>query len=222
MLFLNFFVDRDTDTRTTLRFSLVADKAPALDLQSQPVKDFVKLLVEKKTVIDPTLAVFEDLFVARLGEMRPSFRPIAERLPVQVRRGGVTGGLVVPEGKDAHYRAAFDRALQLVKQMHGAGVPVVLGTDGFAGFTLHRELELHVRAGIPTSDVLHMATLGSARVMKRDKVTGSIAVGKEADVILVDGDPGVRIEDVRKVTLTVRGGRMFSPADIYPAMGIRP
>jgi imidazolonepropionase-like amidohydrolase len=98
----------------------------------------------------------------------------------------------------------------------------VPGTDSFAGFTLHRELELHAQAGIPISDVLHNATLGCARVMKRDKVTGSIAVGKEADIILVDGDPGARIEDIRKVSLVVRGGRIHLPADIYPAMGIRP
>src|SRR4029453_12749052 len=87
MLFLNFFIDKDTDTRTPLRFSIVADKAPDFDLKSKPALDFFQLLIDKKTVVDPTLAVFEQLFVSRPGEIPASFAPMVERLPVQVQRG---------------------------------------------------------------------------------------------------------------------------------------
>ncbi len=222
MLFLNFFVDKDTDTRTTLRFSLVADKAPGLALDSKPVKDFVKLLLEKKTVIDPTLAVFEHMFTAREGKASPTYEPILPRLPVQVRRGAFTGGLVVPEGKDADYKKAYQRAKELVKLLHAAGVPIVAGTDGLAGLTLHRELETYVDAGLAVDDVLFLATLGSARVMKKDKTTGSLKVGKDADLFVVDGDPHAKISDVRKVVWTMRGGVIFPAKDVYEAVGIRP
>ena len=70
MLFLNFFADKNTDTRTPLRFSLVADNAANFDLGSKPVKDFFKLLIDKKTVVDPTVSVFESLFVARPARSR--------------------------------------------------------------------------------------------------------------------------------------------------------
>ncbi|MBS2014405.1 MAG: amidohydrolase family protein [Deltaproteobacteria bacterium] len=222
MLFLNFFVDKDTDTRTTLRFSLVADKAGGLDLGSKPVKDFVKLLQEKKTVIDPTVAVFEHLFCAREGEPSPSYKAALDRLPVQVRRGAYQGGLVVPEGKDALYKQAYARAKELLKLLHASGVPLVPGTDGLAGLMLERELEIWVEAGIPVDDVLVAATLGSARVMKKDKTTGSLKPGKDADLFLVDGDPRARISDIRKVVSTMRQGVVYSSKDVYEAVGIRP
>src|SRR5262252_2605437 len=69
MLFLNFFADHETDTRTTLRFSLVADKAAAFDLKSKPVTDFITLLKQHKTLVDPTANVFEMLFVAEQGKL---------------------------------------------------------------------------------------------------------------------------------------------------------
>jgi hypothetical protein len=222
MLFLNFFIDKNTDTRTPLRFSLVADNAPGFDLKSQPARDFFKLLIERQTVIDPTVAVFESLFVARPGKVPPSMDPLVARLPVQVQRWFKTGGLVVPEGKDAHYKQAFEKALEMIKALYDAKIRIVSGTDSIAGLMLHHELELYVRAGIPIGEVLTIATLGAARVMKREATTGSIAVNKDADFFLVDGDPLARIEDLRKVTTTVRGGVIHNSADLYAAVGVTP
>jgi hypothetical protein len=222
MLFLNFFADRNTDTRTPLRFSLVADKAPDFDLGSKPVKDFFKLLLAKKTVVDPTVSVFESLFVARQGKLPPSFVPVVERFPVQVQRWFKSGGLIVPEGKDQHYVRAFDKALQMVKAVHDAKIPIVAGTDMVPGLFLHHELQAYARAGIPSADVLELATLGSARVMKRDKTQGSIARGKVADFFLVEGDPLADLSQLRKVTTTVRAGTLHDAAELNRAMGVRP
>lgn len=222
MLFLNFFIDKTTDTRTPLRFSIVAEKGPGLDLQSKPVRDFFKLLIDKKTVVDPTVGVFEELFVGRPGQPPPGFLPMIERLPVQVQRAFRTGGLVVPEGKDETYKQAFAKALEMIKALHDAKIPMVAGTDSVAGLMLHRELELYVKAGIPSGDVLELATLGSARVMKKDKTTGSLARGKDADFFVVDGDPLARIQDLRKVTSIVRGGVVISAADLYATVGVKP
>jgi imidazolonepropionase-like amidohydrolase len=58
--------------------------------------------------------------------------------------------------------------------------------------------------------------------MKRDKDLGSIAPGKLADLILVDGDPAARIADIRRVVLTVKGGVVYDPAEIYKSMGVKP
>ena len=222
MVFLNFFIDKDTDTRTPLRFSIVAERAAGLDLAGQPVRDFIALLRARKTVVDPTVNVFEDLFLDRVGELGPGVRAIADRLPVQLRRGYLRGGLPVPEGKDALYRSALAAALRMIKALHDAGVPLVAGTDALSGFMLHRELELHAAAGIPPGDVLYSATLGSARVMRRDKQSGSIAPGKDADLVLVDGDPLARMEDVRLVVTVVRGGVVYPSAELYQAVGVAP
>jgi hypothetical protein len=222
MLFLNFFATHDTDTRTPLRFSLVADNAPGFDLASKPVKDFFQLLRDHKTVVDPTISVFEDLFTARQGKVPESFQVMVERLPVQVQRWFKAGGLVVPEGKDEHYLRAFDKALEMVKALHDARIPIVAGTDGMAGLTLHHELEAYVRAGISPGEVLTIASLGSARVMKLDKETGSIARGKVADFFLVDGDPLERMADLRRVITVVRGGVIHPAPDLYRAVNVAP
>ncbi|HEV8659013.1 MAG TPA: amidohydrolase family protein [Thermoanaerobaculia bacterium] len=220
-LFLNFYRDV-TDTRGPTRFITVAQRGADLDLDSEEVRSFIALLKEKGTVIDPTVSVIEELFTARKGTTSPVYEAIAHRLPPQVRRGTITGGLPVPEGMDAKYRQSFRKVLQMVKALYDAGIPIVAGTDAFAGFALHRELENYVAAGIPAPKVLQLATLGAARIMKRDRELGSVAPGKLADVILVDGNPAERISDIRRVSLTIKDGRLYTPGDVYAALNILP
>ncbi|HXH37606.1 MAG TPA: amidohydrolase family protein, partial [Thermoanaerobaculia bacterium] len=191
-LFLNFWPDIQ-DTRTPVRFTAVGERAAALDLQSPPVQAFLGTLRDKKIVIDPTLAIFEGMFVARKGAMSPGYTAIAERLPPQVRRGFLSGGLPVPEGMDQRYRDSFRNMLAMVKALYDNHVPIVAGTDAMAGFSLHRELELYVQAGIPPAAVLRIATLGAASVMKHDDVLGTVAPGKLADLDIIDGDPSMNI-----------------------------
>jgi imidazolonepropionase-like amidohydrolase len=87
---------------------------------------------------------------------------------------------------------------------------------------MHRELELLVQAGIAPAEALRMATLGNARIIKRDRELGSVAPGKLADFVLVDGDPTRQIADVRRTALVAKGGTLFDPRAIYRAIGIRP
>ena len=96
------------------------------------------------------------------------------------------------------------------------------GTDSIAGATLHRELENYVALGIPAPEVLRIATLGAARVMKLDGDLGTIAPGKLADLILVDGDPTRKISDIRRVVLTVKDGMVYDPAELYRTLGVKP
>ncbi len=221
MLFLNFFATHDTDTRDTTRFTLVGDKAADLDLKSKPVVDFVAFLKQKKTVIDPTCNAFEDLLVGKQGEILPGLEPMVARLPVQVQRGFLEGG-VPHEGKDDLYKRSYDKLLAMVKALADAKVTVVVGTDALAGLMLHHELELFVRGGIKPADAIRMATLDAARVMKREKSSGSIEKGKIADLVVVEGDPLAKISDVGKVVSTVKSGIVYASAPLYAAVGVRP
>src|SRR6185436_18725721 len=109
-------------------------------------------------------------------------------VPPQVRRGFLIGGLPVDASNDERYRAGYAKMIEVVKALHEHGIPIVAGTDALAGFTLHRELELYNKAGIPNAEILQLATLGAARVMGRDKELGSVAEGKLADLVVIDGD----------------------------------
>ncbi|HEU5238747.1 MAG TPA: amidohydrolase family protein, partial [Pyrinomonadaceae bacterium] len=69
---------------------------------------------------------------------------------------------------------------------------------------------------------LRIATIGAARVMKRDNELGSISTGKLADVILVDGNPAQRMSDIRRVSLVIKDGNVYQPAALYKSIGVRP
>ncbi|HSG41372.1 MAG TPA: amidohydrolase family protein [Thermoanaerobaculia bacterium] len=220
-LVLNF-LDPKIDTRTPARFTEVGEQAAGLDLASERVKGFLALLKERGTVLDPTLVAFEGMLTGKAGELDPSLAAVADRFPPQARRGLYSGGLNPPGEKAQRYRDSYRKMVDLVGAAHKAGVTIVPGTDAPAGFAFHRELELYAQAGIPTPDILRLATLGAARVMKKDKELGSIAPGKLADLFLVDGDPAARISDIRRVVLTVKDGVVFDPAAINRAVGMKP
>jgi imidazolonepropionase-like amidohydrolase len=220
-LFLNFMPEVK-DTRTPARFTEVAAKAANIDLNSAQVHAFVQLLKDHKTVIDPTLNVFEGMFTDRPGEMSASYAAVADRLPAQIRRGFLYGGLQVPSGMDKTYRDSFQQMLKMTKLLYDSGVPIVAGTDSYAGFGLERELELYQEAGIPAAKVLQLDTLGAARVMKRDSELGSISPGKLADMILVNGDPANNVSDLRKVKTVVKDGVVYQAAELDLALGVKP
>ena len=221
-LMLNFMPDVK-ETRTPARFTEVAKRGAALDLNSAAVQDFIKLLKTRNVSIDPTLAAFEGMFTQKPGEVDPSYAMVAARLPAQVRRGFLSGALPAADAQEAETHArSYQKMKQLVGAMYNAGIPVESGTDTMAGFGLHREFELHVQAGIPAARVLSDATIGAARIMRRDKDLGAIEPGKLADMVLVDGDPTKDISAVRKTSLTMKDGVIYRPAELYRELGVVP
>jgi Amidohydrolase family len=220
-LMLMFFVGPKDDTRTLARFSLIADHAASLDLSSQPVKDLVTLMQQHGTALDTTLTAFEDSFTQLPGEMSHSYGMIADHVPVAVRRALLENSTDVNARNVKTYRASFDKMVEFVGQLYRAGIPLEAGTDGIAGFTLHRELELYVRAGLTPAQALQIATWNGARFTGLQTQLGSIEARKRADLILVDGDPTQNISDVRRVSLVMKDGVVFLPAEVYPALGIQ-
>lgn len=112
--------------------------------------------------------------------------------------------------------AAFRMALQNVKKLHDAGVLVALGTDSGAfpiraqGFAEHLELELLVEAGLSPQDVIRIATLNAARVLRIDKDYGSIEKGKIADLLVLDANPLENIQNTRRISAVYKAGREIS------------
>lgn len=220
-LMLMFFVGPKDDTRTLARFSLIAENAASLDLSSQRVKDLVTLMQQHGTALDTTLTAFEDSFTQLPGEMSHSYGMIADHVPVAVRRAFLENSTDVNARNVKTYRASFDKMVEFVGQLYRAGIPLEAGTDGIAGFTLHRELELYVRAGLTPAQALQIATWNGARFTGMQTQLGSIEARKRADLILVDGDPTQNISDVRRVSLVMKDGVVFLPAEVYPAVGIQ-
>ena len=219
---LNFLVDDTTDTRTLERFYLPAKRIADMNFDARPVQEYIALLAKNQIAIDPTLATF-DFIRQRPGELSQAFAAIADHMPPDVQRGFKVAEFDIPDDATAaRYNKSYDKMVDFVGRMYRAGVPILAGTDGLAGFTLQRELELYVKAGMTPAQALQIATWNGAKYARVLGDRGSIAVGKRADLILVDGDPTADIADIRKVALVIKNGTAYYPGEVYEALGIRP
>ena len=219
---LNFFVTPKTDTRTLERFYLVAEKTAGLDFDSKPVQDFIELLKTHQTVIDPTVATF-DFIRQRPGQLSQAYAAVADHLPPDVRRSLSVAEMNIPdEATAARYEKSYQKCIEFVGRLYRAGIPLVAGTDATPGFTLQRELELYVQAGLTPSQVLQIATWNGARYAKVLAERGSVTPGKVADLILVDGDPTRDISSIRKVAMVLKGDKAYYPSEIYTELGVKP
>jgi hypothetical protein len=192
---------------------------PALDFKAEPMNSFLADLARRGTVVDPTLVVFEGDFIAR-HELPMSLRPFAGSLPPLIERYS-RGPDIAPtdEVSVSQIETGFRKWQSLVKELHDRGVPIVAGTDG-AGLGLVRELELYVGAGLSVADAIRTATIVPATQFGLGTRTGALEVGKQADLLLVRGDPSTRIGDLRNVEYVMTRGRLMNARDLRSAAGL--
>jgi hypothetical protein len=106
--------------------------------------------------------------------------------------------------------------------LHRSGIPLWPGTDDGTGFTLHRELELYVAAGMSPAEALRIATFDCAAYLGRGHSHGSIERGKRADLLLLEGDPTQDISAIRRIRMVMKDGDIYFPQDIYRELGAAP
>jgi hypothetical protein len=221
MVFLNFLAGDREDTRQQIRFTLYGDEAGNLDLESDEVQSFFALLKKNNVSVDPTAAIFDTSLRHLAGTPDPTFAAVVDHLPPNVGRSRYNVQMNKRGQEEAWLRSAEKQAAML-KALHDYGIQLVPGSDDMAAFTVHREIELYVEAGISTADVLKIATLDSARITGVADRKGSIEVGKDADLILVDGNPFEDISAIRRAALVMKGDTLYRPEDLYRAIGIKP
>jgi len=165
-----------------------------------------------RTVIDPTVGVFELAYRSTKDDIM-AIEPGYLRLPQALQALYVNMGTEPAEAaKMAPYIASYPR---LVQALHAHGIAVVAGTDmGFPGTSLARELELYVQGGLTPMQALQTATIAAARALNLDARAGSLDVGKQADLVIIDGDPLATIRDIRQVRLVVKAGQVYEPAQL--------
>jgi imidazolonepropionase-like amidohydrolase len=188
-----------------------------VDLESERAKRLIALLKEKQIVVDPTLGWGEMAGHPKNVDVA-SFEPGINAAPFTL--SSKFRGLGVSAADEAKFHERMETNLKVVGALYRAGVTIVPGSDtGLLGYGLDRELELYVEAGMSPMEAIQSATIVSARVMKLDGESGSIEVGKRADLVLVDGNPLEKISDIRRVVSVVSDGRMYDSKRLGRSVG---
>jgi hypothetical protein len=194
--------------------------APDLELESAQVHTYIDELARRHIVVDPTMVTFEKLLSAEQGKLTPAAQPFAGTLPVKVDQYYRIGGLSPrPDVSVAQLHACLGKYKALLAELHRRGVPIVAGTDDY-GLDLVRELELYVEAGFTPAEAIAAATIVPAKNLNVADRTGSLAIGKRADLFLVTGDPSRSIAALRHVELVMHDGRLMMGDSLRRAAGL--
>ncbi|HEX3185333.1 MAG TPA: amidohydrolase family protein [Pyrinomonadaceae bacterium] len=192
----------------------------SINLNGRNTVKALKFFKDHGTVVDATDAVIE-LMLRPMNVPIESFEPGLSKVPaeltVQINKKGESAA------QGEALRMVMDVLLKITGALHRAGVPIVAGTDvGVPGHTLHRELELYVKAGFTPLEAIQAATIVPARVMKLDQEVGTIESGKRADLLIVDANPLDNISNIRKGRFVVTQGRLFDCAKLWESVGFKP
>jgi imidazolonepropionase-like amidohydrolase len=173
------------------------------DPNSPQAQELIRALIAAKVTVDDTL-----VSAAPLTEPEPEMlHPGARERYMQTRRQGPGRVRDDPTQGEPNLSVAFGRA----------GGRLVVGSDpggGYRipGFSNHNTLQLlYESAGFSELEAIRIATLNGATALGIQNRTGSIAMGKEADLIVVRGDPSVTIRDSSNVEIVFSNGTMFEP-----------
>jgi len=182
-----------------------------LDMASAPVVEVIDALVQHQTYLDPTIVVFQP----ELADFKPLVADWEKYLDESVRDSIlITIQSIKQQGECL--QIALEKQSQFVKAVHDKGGLIVTGTDPvipilLPGYSLHRELENLVNAGLTPLEAIQAATLNSAIATRLDTEKGSIAPGKIADLVIVDGNPDINITDIGNTVMVFKYGVPYTP-----------
>ena len=194
------------------------DSLIALDENGAAFTALVKKLIEKKVALTSTLTVFETFTPGR--PMPPGLDVLVAPLKEQFERTHAR----TAENQQSAYLKLFPKAMALERAFAKAGGLLIAGTDPtgsggvIPGYSNQRALELFVEAGFTPLEAITIGTLNGARYLGRDARVGSIATGKQADLIVINGNPAVNIADVRNVETVFKRGVGFDPAKLIESV----
>lgn len=222
-LVLGWILEPEEDTRTPLRLTAIGERAYTVDVGSDRVRHTLALFRSHGTALDTTAVILERLMLSRAGKVAAGDAPYLDHVPVGYQRYRKRSFVTFksPEHDRAYVRS-FTKLLEVIALMHRQGVQLLPGTDDGTGFTVHRELELYVQAGIPPAEALQLGTLRADQYLGLDQQQGRILPGRLADFVLLEGDPVADISAVRRARMVVKDGAIYFPSEIYQAVGIRP
>jgi imidazolonepropionase-like amidohydrolase len=195
----------------------VLDKVTAgLDVGGEPVRELIRELVERHVAVDSTLAIFEPDAKHR----PPLAKGTLDMLMPEAQVSFLSRRARIADDPDDTGTIVLQREMQFEREFVAMGGQLLAGTDptGYggvmAGFGNWRELRLLNEAGFSPVEVIRIATLNGARFLGRDDRIGTVAVGKQADVVVIRGNLAEKMTDIGDVELVFRRGVGYDSAKL--------
>jgi enamidase len=190
----------------------------AIDENSDAFKALVKKLIDRNVALTSTLPVFETFTPGR--PLPPGIDVLAPQLKEQFESNYAR----TAKNQQSLYSKLFVKAMALERAFANAGGLLIAGTDStggggvIPGYANQRQLELLVEAGFSPLEAIKIGTLNGATYLGRAAAVGSIAAGKQADLVIVAGNPAAVIADVRTVETVFRRGVGYDPAKLIDSV----
>src|SRR4051812_33688293 len=190
----------------------------AVDPNSEAVRSLIAELVRRHVALTSTLTIFETFVPGR------PLPPGLDILEPQLRAQFEQRHAAVAKTARSPYTALYPKAAAMELAFARAGGLLLVGTDPtggggvIPGYSNQRALELLVESGFTPLEAIRIGTLNGATFLGRADRVGSIALGKQADLVVVSGDPSSRIADVRNVQLVFKQGVGYDPAKLIDSV----
>lgn len=190
----------------------------ALDERDPSFTGLVRKLIDRRVALTSTLTVFETLVPDR------PLPPGLDVLIPQLRHQFDEALARAAQKKDSSFAKLLPKAMALERAFALAGGTLIAGTDPtgsggvIPGFSNQRQIELLVEAGFAPIEAITIGTLNGARYLGREKRIGTLTPGKQADIVVLNGNPAASVADIRKVEIVFREGVGYDPAKLIESV----
>jgi imidazolonepropionase-like amidohydrolase len=187
-----------------------------LDISSAPVQQLIHELVARKIAVTSTLPVFEAFVPGR----PPLQARVLNAMTTDARSQYLVARVLSSDRKDSPWPVAFKKEMEFELAFARAGGLLLAGTDPtgnggvLAGYGSQREVELLVETGFTPLEAIRIATFNGAEFLGEAASIGQIAAGKQADLLVIQGDPSTNISDIEKVETVFKDGVGYDSAKL--------
>lgn len=199
---------------------LTAKTLAGIDVESAPVQSTIRDLVAHHVAVTSTIVIFETL-----APNQPPLEPrVIDAMLPQAAIDYLATRSIISENANSPWPVLLKKEMQFERDFVKAGGVLLAGEDptgyggDLAGFGDQRELELLVDAGFTPAEAIHIYTQNDARFLGEDDRIGTLTAGKQADIIVIDGDPSTKISDIEKTELVFKDGVGYDSAKLIESV----
>ncbi|MHB8753759.1 MAG: amidohydrolase family protein [Candidatus Acidiferrales bacterium] len=199
---------------------LTAKTLAGIDIEGAAVQSTIRDLVAHHVAVTSTIVIFETF----APNQPPLEQRVLDALLPEAAIAYLNTRSHIAEEANSRWPTLLKKEMQFERDFVKAGGVLLAGEDptgyggDLAGFGDQRELELLVQAGFTPTEAIHIYTENGARFLGEDSRVGTLAAGKQADIVVIDGDPSTKISDIEKTEIVFKDGIGYDSAKLIASV----